>query len=114
METITEAQAITLIEAKLEKEANKYVKQWEDQDLAIENGRWGPFIRSGKKSFKLTNAEGKKMTPEEAVELTLEQVIVMVEEQGGKVKKPKAAKKPAAKKATTKKAATKKTTTKKK
>lgn len=113
-DTISEAEAIQLIEAKLEKEATKYVKQWEDHDLAIENGRWGPFIRSGKKAFKLTDAEGKKIPAEEAPNLTLEQVIALVEEQGGKVKKPKAPKKAPAKKTTEKKPAAKKPAAKKK
>lgn len=109
LETITEAQAIELIEAKLEKEANRYIQKWPDYALNIENGRWGPFIRSGKKSYKLLNAEGKKLTPEEAKEVTLERAIELVEEQGGKVKKPRAKKTTAKKKTNTKK----KTTTKK-
>jgi DNA topoisomerase I len=92
LETITEAQAIQLIEQKIEKEAQKYLKQWEDVDLFIESGRWGPFIRSGKKAYKLIDAKGKKITAEEVNTLTLEEVVAMVEEQGGKVKKPKAPK----------------------
>ena len=52
---------------KVEKEANRYIHRWADIDLAVENGRWGPFIRFKKKSIKLPkNAEGKRMTKEEA------------------------------------------------
>lgn len=110
LDTITEAQAIELIKAKQEKEANRYIHQWPEIKVAVENGRWGPFIRLVKKSYKLLNADGKKMTPEEAKEVTQEQVIKMIEEQGGKVKIPKAKKKAAPKKkaATKKKAAPKK------
>ncbi|MCP4439303.1 MAG: type I DNA topoisomerase [Aureispira sp.] len=104
LDTITEAQAIELIKAKQEKEANRYIHQWPEIKVAVENGRWGPFIRLVKKSYKLLNADGKKMTPEEAKEVTQEQVIKLIEEQGGKVKMPKAKKKKApAKKKTTKK-----------
>jgi DNA topoisomerase-1 len=109
LETINESQAILLIEQKIDKEASKYLRQWENQELFIENGRWGPFIRSGKKSYKLIDANGKKITAEEVPDLTVEQVIAMVEEQGGKVKKPKAAKttKPTAGKSTATKSTTK-------
>jgi DNA topoisomerase-1 len=93
LETITEAQAIVLIEQKVEKESKRYIKEWEDYELAIENGRWGPFLRSGKKAYKLVDANGQKIAAEVVETLTLEQVIAMVEEQGGKVKKPKAPKK---------------------
>jgi DNA topoisomerase-1 len=103
LETITEAQAIELIKAKVEKEANRYIHQWPDYKLAVENGRWGPFIRMGRKSFKLLDKDGKKIPKEEAVNVTLEQVIALVEDQGGKVKKPKAKKTTTKKKATTKK-----------
>jgi DNA topoisomerase-1 len=92
LETITESQAVLLIEQKIEKESQKYLKEWADYDLYIESGRWGPFIRSGKKAYKLIDANGNKITAEEVGTITVEKVIAMVEEQGGKVKKPKAAK----------------------
>ncbi len=58
--------------------------------------------------LKLLDKDGKKIPKEEAVNVTLEQVIALVEDQGGTVKKPKA------KKSTKKTTAKKKTTTKKK
>lgn len=91
LETITEAQAIQIIEAKLEKEANRYIQQWAEHDLAIENGRWGAFIRSGKENYKLVK-DGAKLTPEQAQTITLAEVIAIVEAAGGKVKQPKAEK----------------------
>ena len=57
IENITQAQAATLIEAKLEKEANRYVQQWTEENLVIENGRWGPFIRHGKDNYKIPKEE---------------------------------------------------------
>lgn len=71
---ITPEQAHELIEQKLEKEANRFIQKWEDEKIAIENGRWGAFIRFKKKIIKLPKIDGEKVTPEMAKELTLEQV----------------------------------------
>lgn len=112
LETITEEQAIVLVKAKIEKEANRYIHKWDDEGLSVQNGRWGPFIKIDKdrKNYKLLNKKGEKMTSEEAKEVTLEYVIQQVEEQGGVLKKKKAKAKT---KATKKKSTKKKTTTKK-
>ncbi len=80
-DNLSEGDIITLIDAKIEKEANRYVQQWPDENLAIENGRWGPFIRFKKKSFKLPRIDGKAMTSEKAATLTLEEVKKLVKEQ---------------------------------
>lgn len=118
----------TLISTKLEKEANRYIREW-DNGIAIENGRWGPFIRYGKKMFKLgKNSDGQKFTAEELSEISLDKVKAMIEDQepgifDKKLKAPKAAAKNTSttkvtksnsKKATTKKSAEKKTATPKK
>ena len=50
-ENITIDQAHELIAAKIEKEANRYITQWTDLNLALENGRWGPFIRFKRRAF---------------------------------------------------------------
>jgi DNA topoisomerase-1 len=109
-ELITQNEMIELIEAKITKEANRYIHKWEDADVAVENGRWGPFIRFKKKSINLPKSEdGKRMTPEAAAELTLEEVKKLVE-----AEVPNAfTKKARAKKATAKKAAPKKPAAKK-
>ncbi len=52
-DALTQNDCNTLIEKKLEKEANRYIRQWPEEKIAIENGRWGPFIRFGKKMLKL-------------------------------------------------------------
>jgi len=111
-ENLSVAEMHELIEAKKIKEANRYVKRWPDEGIDIENGRWGPFIRFKKKSYKIPKKEdGNRLTSEEALEMDLERCKVLIEEQGGKPKRPKKAKD---KKATTKKTAAKKTTAKKK
>lgn len=114
-DNLTQDQAIELAQAKEEKEANRFVSRWPDENLAIENGRWGPFIRWKKKSIKLPrDKENNRMTPEQAKELTLEQVIKMVEEEIPDAFKKKKKKAPAKKKAAKKKPAAKKKTVKKK
>ncbi len=79
LDTITTDEAHTLIEAKVEKEANRYIHKWDKEDIAVENGRWGPFIRFKKKSVALPKVDGKKVTKEEAADLTLEEVKQIIE-----------------------------------
>ncbi|HPW86111.1 MAG TPA: topoisomerase C-terminal repeat-containing protein, partial [Chitinophagales bacterium] len=86
-----------------------------EEQISVENGRWGPFIRHKKNMLKLT---GRKYTAEEAALLSLDEVKAMIVAQDPKAfeqkeKKKAAPKKAAAAKAPTKKAAAK-TGTKKK
>lgn len=102
-----------LIEAKVAKEANRYIQNWPDEKIAIENGRWGPFIRFGKKMLKLgKKADDTKYTAEDMATVSLDEVKKIIEAQvpNAFAKKTKAApaKKAAAKKTATKKAAPKK------
>ncbi|TVR89884.1 MAG: type I DNA topoisomerase [Saprospirales bacterium] len=79
-ETITQQEAVELIKAKIEKEKNRYIQKWEDEKINLENGRWGPFIRFGKKSVKLPKKkDNTRYTPEEAKEFTLDQVKKFIE-----------------------------------
>ena len=78
-DNLSGADAITLLEAKLEKEANRYIQQWESEKISIENGRWGPFIRFGKKNVKLPKVGSDKMTAEQAKELSLDDVKEIIE-----------------------------------
>lgn len=41
---ITLEEALALVQAKLEQEANKVVKKFEGSDIQILNGQWGPYI----------------------------------------------------------------------
>jgi DNA topoisomerase-1 len=115
-----------LISKKMEKESNRFIKQFPSDKISIENGRWGPFLRFQKKMLKLPRkANGEKYLPEELTELTVEQAKAMIEVQmpGAFTKKVRAAAKksatpkkaaPAKKTAPKKKAAPKKGTAKKK
>ncbi|MEP1096571.1 MAG: type I DNA topoisomerase [Cyclobacteriaceae bacterium] len=65
--TITEEEAVQLILDKRESDANKFIKTFdEDEEVSVLNGRWGPYIKFGKKNVKIP----KDMVPEE---LTYEQ-----------------------------------------
>ena len=93
-----------LIATKIDKEANRYIQQWPEEKISIENGRWGPFIRFNKKMLKLgRKPDGEKYVAEELTTLPLEDVKKMIEEQ-----LPDAFKKPARKTAAKKKAPAKK------
>ncbi len=78
-DTISQDDMFELIEKKVQKEANRYIKRWEDEGIDIENGRWGPFIRFKKKSVKIPKVDGKRVTAEEAKEYTLDQVKKLIE-----------------------------------
>ncbi|UAY56499.1 type I DNA topoisomerase [Arachidicoccus terrestris] len=110
-----------LVAKKIEKEANRYIHNWPAEKIAIENGRWGPFIRFGKASIKLgKRPDGERFTAEDLKDVTLEDVKKMIEKEvpGAFTKKakkaaPKKAAKKAAPKKTAKKAAPKKAAAKK-
>ena len=81
-DNLSEQDIFDLISAKVEKERNKMIHQWPAEKIAIENGRWGPFIRFGKLMLKLPmRPDGQKFTSDDAHELTLDDVKKMIEDQ---------------------------------
>jgi DNA topoisomerase-1 len=69
-----------LIAAKVSKEANRYINRWEDEKISVENARWGPVIKFGKKLIYVPKkADGTRATAEEAAKLTLEDVKKLIE-----------------------------------
>ena len=88
--TIELERAIELIEAKRLADANRIIKKFEeDPDTEILNGRWGPYIKSGKKNYKLPK------DLEDPSKLSLEEVKHIMENQPvkGKRKAKKSTKK---------------------
>ncbi len=85
-----------LIEAKIKKEANRYIQRWPDEKISVENARWGPIIKFNKKILKLDfKADGTKYTADEAATIPLEDIKKMIEVQvPNAFGKKKAAKKP--------------------
>ena len=81
-ENLSQKDVEELIEAKLDKEANRYIQQWEKEKISIENGRWGPFIKFKKANFKIPKKQDDtKYTAEELKEISLDQVKKWILEQ---------------------------------
>jgi DNA topoisomerase-1 len=71
--TIEVDRAIELIEAKRKLDAEKYIKVFdENPDIQVLKGRYGPYIKAGKKNVKIP----KDRKPEE---LTLEECVTLAE-----------------------------------
>ena len=98
--TIDLARAVFLIEEKEEIARNRIIKQWDDSDIQVLNGRYGPYISDGR-------LNGKIPKDREPASLTLEEVTRLLEETGKPARKGFGAKKAAARKT----AAPKKTAT---
>ncbi|OYT16027.1 MAG: DNA topoisomerase I [Bacteroidetes bacterium 4572_77] len=94
------ARAVELLEEKKKKDAERFIKGFEeDAEVQVLNGRWGPYIKYKKKNYKIPKTT-------EAKDLSLKECLELIEKQGaGKTK---------AKTTTKKKATTKKKTPKKK
>lgn len=71
--TILPERAVELIEAKREADRNRTIKLFEENpDVQILNGRFGPYIKAGKKNVKIP----KDKVP---AELTLEECLTLAE-----------------------------------
>ncbi|HET7179210.1 MAG TPA: type I DNA topoisomerase [Chryseosolibacter sp.] len=71
--TIPSEKAVELIEAKRVADANKTIKVFEGHpDIQILNGRFGPYIKAGKKNIKVPKGR-------EPASLTLEECITLAE-----------------------------------
>lgn len=82
-ENLGKAEIDELISNKVEKENNRFIQQWPAEKIALENGRWGPFIRFGKLMLKLGKnpATNDKYTPEELAALSLDAVKKLITDQ---------------------------------
>ena len=105
---ITHEQAMELVKAKKEFDANKHIKNFPGTDIEVLNGRWGPYITDGLKNAKIP----KDKEPTSLSQKECEELLAAAPFRRGK--KKKAAKKKVTKKKTVKKKATKKKSVKKK
>lgn len=78
---LSEQQAIELIHQKIEKEANRYIHHWPEENISVENGRWGPFIKFGRAMLNLPRVDGGKMTADQARSLSLADVKAIIEKE---------------------------------
>lgn len=104
-ENLSQSDINELVEAKLEKEANRYIQQWEAEKISIENARWGPIVKHGKNIYKIPKKkDDTKYEADELKDVSIDEVKKWITAQDPKAfaeKKKPATKKPAAKKATT-------------
>ncbi len=71
--TITFERSVELIEAKRHADANKLIKAFpENPDITVLNGRFGPYIKAGKKNVKIPKGKEPK-------DLTLEECTILAE-----------------------------------
>ena len=105
--TVELPEALELIAAKKQADLDKILRTWEDSDVQILKGRWGPFITDGNKNARMP----KEREPDS---MTLEECLALLEAAPDKKGRKKAGKKKTAKKKATKKKASKKKASKKK
>lgn len=64
--TITLDEALTLISEK----QSSVIKEFKESGVSVLNGRWGPYVKSGKLNAKIPkDMEPAKLTLEECMEL---------------------------------------------
>ena len=108
-DALSKADIDELVQAKIKKESNRYILNWPEEKISVENARWGPVIKLAKKVIKLPKkADDTKYTADDFKDMPLEEVkkIIVSQVPGAFGKKKKAA--PKKKSATKKAAATKK------
>ena len=87
--TVSEEDAIMIIEAKRVSDSEKFIKVFnEDPTYQILNGRWGPYLKVGKKNIKLPkDRDPASFTFEECVELDKNAVETKSKKKGFRKKK---------------------------
>lgn len=70
--SITTTRAIELIETKRKTDAERHIKSFEgNEEVQVLNGRWGPYIKFGKKNVKIPkDKDPASLTLEECIELS--------------------------------------------
>ncbi|MBT8063532.1 MAG: type I DNA topoisomerase [Gammaproteobacteria bacterium] len=105
--TVELSEALELIAAKKQADLDRILRTFENSDVQILKGRWGPFITDGNKNARMP----KDREPDS---LTLEECLAALEAAPERRGRKKAAKKKATKKKAAKKKATRKKTARKK
>jgi DNA topoisomerase-1 len=78
---ITTLEAEKLIEAKVQKESTRYIHNWPEEKISVENGRYWPFIKFAKANLYLKRWKKKITEMEEIQALTLSDIKEMISEQ---------------------------------
>lgn len=68
--SVTAEEAIDIINIKDDKDANKTIHNWEEQNIQVLNGRFGPYIKKEKENFKIPKGKiAKDLTLDEVLEI---------------------------------------------
>jgi DNA topoisomerase-1 len=78
---ISEKEMEELIIAKINKENTRFIQQWESQNISIERGRWGPFIRFKKEMISFPKTDGVKVDDDMAAQFDIEAIKKIIEKQ---------------------------------
>ncbi len=73
---ITLEEAVVLIEEKKKADAEKYIAEYEDENGAIQvlNGRYGPYIKQGRKNYKIPkDKDAKSLSKKDCLEIMANQ-----------------------------------------
>ena len=73
--TVTEAQAIALIEESRGKEAKKVIADFPASGIQVLNGRFGPYIKLGKNNYTIP----RKQDPQALTEADCQAIIAKAE-----------------------------------
>ena len=75
--SVTFDRAVEIIIEKKEADAKKVIKLFpENEDVQLLNGRWGPYLKIGKKNFKLPkDVEPEKLSLEECITISENQPV---------------------------------------
>ena len=74
-------EVIPLIDAKEVKEANRYIHKFEDEKITVENGRWGPYIKFGKKLINFPKVDGQRVNSEQVSKMNKEEIKAIIQDQ---------------------------------
>jgi DNA topoisomerase-1 len=117
--TIELPRALEIVAEKKQKDAERFIKSFDEEGIQVLNGRYGPYVTDGKKNAKIP----KETDPKSLTLAQCQELIAAAPERKGRGRKGaskstakssgKAASKSASKSSTTKKAATSKAGTKK-
>jgi DNA topoisomerase-1 len=79
-DALAQSEINELIAAKVKKEANRYIQNWPGEKISVENARWGPIIKWGKKIIRLPRkADETKYTADELKAISLDEVKKWIE-----------------------------------
>jgi len=71
--TITLESAVALVEAKIKLDKERVIQTFEDGAIEVLNGRYGPYIKAGKKNYKIPKtSDPKKLTLQDCKDLMVQ------------------------------------------